>query len=388
MAKKTDAFGREIDEDPLAGLRATPGPGPSDEPRADPWGRGGEGTSGGASRSGASSSTSGTASWSGSGQSAFGTTDAQAAIPDSVRAMLRESLGTDDPEEIRRRAEAGTLPPVTTSVNLDQVPAAFRPMVERAMGAVDPAEMQRRAAMAAAGGTTTTAAPGARGLRCIIGLVVLSIVVSVAVGVGGAVISAFDATKDASDAVRRIGDGFSSSTSSGSGSSGSRSTEAGSTGAGASTQGASASADPPVGLARGSMLRPGEFGRALTHLRAAGGRSRSLSIRPDRINATLRLNDGRSRNVSIDWQGARRVITTSGTSSPVGLTSLKGVESRAPSRAVNGAARLLGRPVSRVDYVVLSTAGSLGTRWLVFFEGGGSPVFTDASGRNASRTPS
>ncbi|MCK9247477.1 MAG: hypothetical protein M0P31_00640 [Solirubrobacteraceae bacterium] len=327
MAKKTDAFGREIDEDPLAGLRAAPGPARSSAP--DPWGRGGAGTDGGDAAAGhATIGASSSATPFGSGAS-----DASP-IPEPFRALMTETLGTDDP-----------------------------------------AELERRAAMASVTGRSSLPQDGtSRIVRCVVGWLVLSAVLAVVAGIVGAVISAVDSSKDVAASVQRIGDGLSG---------GAASTPSTSSGSVPSDP----PSDPPVGLAKGSMLRPGEFGRALTHLRAAGGRSRSLSVRPDRVNAVLRLNDGRSRNVSIDWKGARRIITTPGSSSTVGLTSLRGVESRAPSRAVNGAARLLGRPVSRVDYVVLSTAGTLGTRWIVFFKGGGNPVFTDASGRNASRTP-
>ena len=150
--------------------------------------------------------------------------------------------------------------------------------------------------------------------------------------------------------------------------------------------GAGAGATPAArGLSAGSLLRPAAFGRAMTRLRTGGyGRLTYLRVAPGRIDASMLTQDGRLRQVQIEPGGAARVLATSSSGFAGARTmTMKGIDTGAPDRLTRSAARRLGAPTSRVDYLVLSEfAGA--RSWSVSFEGGA--IFSaDSAGRITRR---
>ena len=128
---------------------------------------------------------------------------------------------------------------------------------------------------------------------------------------------------------------------------------------------------PPRGLSAGSLLRPAAFGRAIARLRTGGyGRLGNLRVAPERIDATLVTKDGRLRQVQIVPGGAVRVIGTTGAGFAGARTmTMNDIVASAPSRLTRSAARRLGVPAGRVNYLVLSEFA--GTRqWNAYFKGG------------------
>lgn len=144
-------------------------------------------------------------------------------------------------------------------------------------------------------------------------------------------------------------------------------------------------AGPPVGLGRGSLLRPYAFGAALRKLRNGGyGRLTNLRVAPERIDATLLTKAGALRHLQIVPGGAVRQFGTGSTGfSGVPTMSLQGISAAAPQRLTRAAAERAGIQPSRVNYLVYTQfAGT--TQWNVYFKGG--QIFSaDASGRITRR---
>ena len=141
---------------------------------------------------------------------------------------------------------------------------------------------------------------------------------------------------------------------------------------------------PPRGLSANSLLRPAAFGRAMKRLRTGGhGRLTNLRVAPDRIDATTVTKDGRLRLVQIVPGGALNVLQTTGGFAGAQTMALKGIDAGAPNRLTRAAARRLGQPAGRVNYLVLSEfAGA--RQWNVYFKGG--QIFSaDARGRITRR---
>jgi len=127
----------------------------------------------------------------------------------------------------------------------------------------------------------------------------------------------------------------------------------------------------PRGLSATSMLRQRNLGPALRSLRRAGlGQMRTLSIRPERLDAQLLTGGGRLRSVQRRYDGA---LQDFGAGSP-GFNHLETIQfskidPAAPARLARSAAGRLKRPVSQVDYVVLTSfLGKPG--WSVFMRNG------------------
>lgn len=141
----------------------------------------------------------------------------------------------------------------------------------------------------------------------------------------------------------------------------------------------------PVGLQSKSLLRRTNLAPALKRLRTSGlGRLKSLSIRPERVDAQLLTKDGRLRSVQVRSDGKLTELSVSGG----GFAQLQTIpfaraNSAAPARMARSAARRVKRPVSQVDYVVL-----IGTdpsaAWTVVMKGGGQFI-ADARGRITRR---
>lgn len=141
----------------------------------------------------------------------------------------------------------------------------------------------------------------------------------------------------------------------------------------------------PVGLGRGSLLRPFAFGAALKKLRTGGyGRLANLRVAAERIDATLLTRAGALRHLQIVPGGAVRRFGTGSTGfSAVPTMSLRGIDAGAPQRLARAAAERLRVQPSRVNYLVYSQFGGV-TQWNVYFKGG--QIFSaDAGGRITRR---
>jgi hypothetical protein len=143
----------------------------------------------------------------------------------------------------------------------------------------------------------------------------------------------------------------------------------------------------PVGLASGSMLRRRNFDRAMKRLRTSGlGRMRSLSIRPDRIDAQLLTKGGSLRSVQVRFDD--RAIKDFGAGG-AGFGHLETIpfariDTAAPARLARSAAGRARLPVSRVDYVVLGASQGTVT-WNAYMKAGGGYFAADSRGRITRR---
>ena len=130
-------------------------------------------------------------------------------------------------------------------------------------------------------------------------------------------------------------------------------------------------ADAPVGLAPRSLLRPAAFERALAQLRSRKiGRIQSLRVAPERIDASLLTPRGTLVSVQLRPGGElRRFSESGGGFGGTGTIPFGKLDPTAPQRLVRAAAERLGRPVSRIDYLVASqTSGDV--TWGAYFKGG------------------
>ena len=130
-------------------------------------------------------------------------------------------------------------------------------------------------------------------------------------------------------------------------------------------------ANAPTGLGARSLLRPAAFERALADLRARKiGRIQNLRVAPERIDASLLTPRGTLVNVQLRPGGGFQRFSESG-SGFGGLETIPygKLDPRAPQRLVRAAAERLGRPVSRIDYLVpTQTSGEV--TWGAYFKGG------------------
>lgn len=126
---------------------------------------------------------------------------------------------------------------------------------------------------------------------------------------------------------------------------------------------------PPTGLKPGSMLRADAFARALVKLRTQGSRAQTLRVDAERVSGNVLSSTGRMTVVSLSWDGTSNIVKTPARIPSASAVSLRGVSSKAPSRAVARAAAALGRPARAVNYVVLTSfAGQ--AQWFVYFKDG------------------
>ncbi|HEX6388184.1 MAG TPA: hypothetical protein VFZ89_02015 [Solirubrobacteraceae bacterium] len=142
-------------------------------------------------------------------------------------------------------------------------------------------------------------------------------------------------------------------------------------------------AQPPAGLQKGSLVRAGEFGKALVAIRKIGGRATNMRIDPTRISANVIGADGLLRIASVTWDGNVQDIKTSSDQSSAQSVSLSTVSSKAPARALARSAGLLGRPARNFNYMVLlNFAGK--PQWVVYFKDG-KYVRASLDGRSVQR---
>lgn len=130
-------------------------------------------------------------------------------------------------------------------------------------------------------------------------------------------------------------------------------------------------ADAPVGLAPRSLLRPAAFERALADLRGRDiGRIQSLRVAPERIDASLLTPRGTLVSVQLRPRGEFQRFSESGSGfGGIATIPYGKLDPRVPQRLVRAAAERLGRPVSRIDYLV-PTLSSGELSWGAYFKGG------------------
>lgn len=130
---------------------------------------------------------------------------------------------------------------------------------------------------------------------------------------------------------------------------------------------------PAVGLSASSMLTRRNFSRAMARLRTSGlGRMRTMSVRPERIDAQLLTKGGSLRSVQIAAADPTE-IRDFGAGSP-GFSHLETIpfariNPAAPSRLARSAAGRARKPLSQVDYVVLISFSGAPT-WSGFMKDG------------------
>lgn len=137
----------------------------------------------------------------------------------------------------------------------------------------------------------------------------------------------------------------------------------------------------PVGLQRGSLLRPADFAAAMRRLREERlGRLTLVRVAPERIDARLLTRGGRLRSVQVRHDGELRAFAASGGGFGfVDTFAFSSVDAAVPERLTRAAAKRLGRPVTRLDYLVVTATGG-DIRWGAYFKGG-QYFLADARGR-------
>jgi len=141
----------------------------------------------------------------------------------------------------------------------------------------------------------------------------------------------------------------------------------------------------PTGLGAGSLLRPAAFERALSDLRGRRiGRIQNLRLAPERIDVSLLTRRGTLVTAQIRAGGELRRFGESGAGfGAIGTIPYTRIDTGAPRRLVRAAAERLGRPATRIDYLVATyTSGEVS--WGAYFKGGA--IFLgDARGRLTRR---
>jgi hypothetical protein len=243
-------------------------------------------------------------------------------------------------------------------------PAAAYPAVDQSL-----AEAIRRAEAMSRGSVVRPARVVGRVVRVVVLLVVLAVFFGVAKPL-------IDAGKDVRDAVSGI-----------KAPSAADQTPAPAPGSGSGSAGPEQGAAPkvPSGLSSNSMLVRGNLSRAMSRLRKSGlGRMRSMSIRPERIDAQLLTKGGSLRSVQIKFDDPKveSLATGGGGFSHVETIPFAKIDTGAPARLVRSAAGRLRKPLSQIDYVVLISFARQPT-WSAFSKAG-KHFLADAHGRITS----
>ena len=141
----------------------------------------------------------------------------------------------------------------------------------------------------------------------------------------------------------------------------------------------------PRGLSGRSLLARRNLEPALRRLATSGlGRLKSMSIRPERIDAQLLTKGGRLRSVQLRHDGELVRLSLSGAGfAQLTTIAFARLDPGAPSRLARSAAGRLKRPVSQVGYVVPIVLGEE-VSWSVFMQDGRS-FLGDARGRVTRR---
>jgi hypothetical protein len=128
-------------------------------------------------------------------------------------------------------------------------------------------------------------------------------------------------------------------------------------------------AKTPSGLQPRSLARAEAFAPVLVKIREQGTRAQTLRLDATRVSANILDSSDVLRIVSVTWEGNVQTIKTSSRLTGSATVSLNGVSSKSPSRAPARAAKLLGRPATSFNYMVLTSfAGK--AQWIVYFKDG------------------
>jgi hypothetical protein len=133
-----------------------------------------------------------------------------------------------------------------------------------------------------------------------------------------------------------------------------------------------APAAAPTGLGRGSLVREAQFAAAMRRLQGEryGGLT-SLRVAPERINAQFLTDDGRLVSVQLSSDGKLQTFGGGGTGFSTDTIPYSRVRAAVPERLTRRAAKRVGKPATRLDYLVLSGGGPRDLLWGAFFKGGG-----------------
>ena len=127
----------------------------------------------------------------------------------------------------------------------------------------------------------------------------------------------------------------------------------------------------PTGLARGSMLRPAAFAKAIARVRAKhSGKLRVVRVEAGRVDVVTVTADGRIGNFDTKWDGTffDSPLTGPGFGTQA-LLPFSAVHVDAPQRLVRQAARRSHTSASKIDYAVLTDfAGT--PQWTVIVKDG------------------
>ena len=127
---------------------------------------------------------------------------------------------------------------------------------------------------------------------------------------------------------------------------------------------------PPAGLQSGSLVRPGELRRALARLRAEDlGRAYTLRLEPERIDAQLVTPRGVMTSVQLRHDGGFDEFARSRGGGHLDTIPWNRLDPDAPARLARRAAARLGRPVTRLNYLVASLFDGR-VIWGAYFKGG------------------
>jgi hypothetical protein len=226
-------------------------------------------------------------------------------------------------------------------------PAQSRPAIEQSL-----AEVIRQAEAMSGVKVVQSARVVGRVVRLVVFLVILAVVFSVGKPI-------FDAGKDVRDAVSNRP------------SAGKIANDVAPLSSAADGQGSEAKV--PTGLSSSSMLTRRNFGRAMDRLSTSGlGRLRTLTIRPERIDAQLLTRGGGLRSVQIKSGDPK--IDQFGSAGGGGFSHLETVlfskiDASAPARLARSATGRLQKPVGQIDYVVLTRILNQ-TMWLGYTKSG------------------
>ncbi len=128
----------------------------------------------------------------------------------------------------------------------------------------------------------------------------------------------------------------------------------------------------PTGLSSNSMLTRRNLDRVVKRLSTSGlGRMRTLTIRPDRVDAQLLTKGGSLRSVQVRYDEPDiNAFGTSGAGfSHLETIAFAKIDTGAAARLARSAAGRARLPVSRVDYVTLNSSQNKAV-WGAYLKGG------------------
>jgi len=127
-----------------------------------------------------------------------------------------------------------------------------------------------------------------------------------------------------------------------------------------------AQAAPPVGLGRRSLIRPAALESAIADFqrRGLGRQVWTFRLAPERIDAAF-LKARRLRTVQLRFDGEFRRFSNSAGPAGLDTVDIAKLDVAAPQRLVRAAAKRIGKPVSRIDYLIPRADG-----WIAYFKGG------------------